>query len=129
MGTGPEVPESVVAKNCFDSMRSGIEEISDPEYQMRVWLDDLPDEKSSYLDASSDILDLGERYGLIASHLGDIGLNQRQWDRVMEFCGALQNFEESVLHPYDSAEVVRHPNWNSIVSQARALLAELPKTD
>ena len=125
----PEVPASQVAQNCFDQMRLAIEEISDPEYQARVWRGDPPDEKSSYRDASSEILELGERYDLIARHLGEIGLNQQQWDRVMEFSRALQNFESSVPHPYDDAEVMRHPNWNFIVKQARALLAGLPKPD
>lgn len=47
----------------------------------------------------------------------------------MEFSRALRAFEDSVLHPYDCAEVVKHPNWNSIVTHARAVLAVLPKLD
>jgi|GEM_PF-6967974 len=124
-----ELPESEVAKNCFSLLRWGIEQISDPEYQARVWLGDPPDEKSSYLDASAEILDQEQRNKLIGDHLAEIGLNEQQWARVMQFARTLEAFENSVDHPYDSAEVIRHPNWGSIVSQARAVLADLPNPD
>lgn len=129
MTFGADVPESEVAKNCFNQLRWAIEQISDPEYQARVWMGDLPDERSSYLDASAEILDQDERNDLIADHLCEIGLDPQRWARVIEFTRTLQSFEDSVPHPYDSAEVVRHPNWHLIVSQARTLLAELPKVD
>lgn len=120
--------EAQVAQNCFALMRSSIQEISDPEYQARVWLlGDIPGQQSSYLDASSEILDLGERCDLIASNLGSIGLDEQRWAHVMKFCRALQSFEDSVSDPSNDAEVIRHPGWNSIVTQARALLAELPE--
>lgn len=124
-----KVPEAELARNGFERVRSAIGEISDLEYQTRVWLGDLPDEISSYLDASAEILDQDERNEFIANHLNDIGLSRTQWARVMEFTRELQTFEDSVSHPYDDAEVVRHPNWNSIVRHARALLEELPRPD
>lgn len=123
----PKTPESQVAQNCFNLMLWGIRQIADPEYQTRVWLGNVPDERSSYLDASSEIIDLGERYDLIASHLAEIGLSQQQWARVIEFSRAVKTFEDSVDDPNDDSKVVSHPNWNSVVSQARALLADLPK--
>jgi hypothetical protein len=118
-----------VAKNCFDALRWGIQQIADPEYQTRVWLGDAPDEFSSFLDATAEIIDQDERMRLIASHLTEIGLTEQQWSHLIEFSRALKDFEDSVAHPYDDSEVVKHPNWNLIVNQARALLAELPKPD
>jgi hypothetical protein len=125
----PEITDSELAQNVYNLLRGGIEEIADPEYQARVWLGDLPDEKSCYLDASSEVLDQPERFELMASYLGDIGLDQRRWARVVEFARALQAFEDSVAHPYDDAEVMGHPSWSAIVDRARALLPELPKGD
>lgn len=121
--------ESEVARNCFNQLRWAIEQIANPEYQVRVWMGDDPDEKSSYLDASAEILDQDERFALIASHLAEVGLTLQQWSDVTEFSRTLQKFEDSVPHPYDSAEVLRQPGWKSIVSHARAVLARLPKRD
>lgn len=125
MTSGPKLPESEVAKNCFQLIRWAIKQIADPEYQARVWLGDPPDEASSYLDASAEIVDQDQRNELIASHLSEIGISQQQWTRVMEFSRALHAFEESVPDPTNDAAVMSHADWPSIVSQARAVLTEI----
>ena len=113
------------ARNWFRMLRLSIEEISDPTFQQRVWMGDLPEPISSYLEVSTTILE-DVPFDLIHGHLSELGITREQWADVKQFCSALRSFDALVPDPYDIGAVVGQPRWSSIVDRARALLAELP---
>ena len=121
--------EIEAARNWFSLFRQSVVEIADPEFQGRVWMRDIPDMRSSYVEVELTILE-DTPFELISSNLREIGLTEKEWSAALHFCDSLREFNESsVPDPYDVRAVITHPGWSALVSKARSLLALLPSPD
>lgn len=117
-----EISDLELSSNMLKSLCSVIKQISDPDYQRRVWLGNLPDLRSSYVDVYHTIAD-DINFDLIASVRDKLGISAEVWDLIMKFRAEFLEFDSRWSDMYADEAIIEDARWRNVVELAKAVLA------
>lgn len=104
-----------------------IEEISNSEFQDRVWVQGIGPECSSFDEAICGFFDDAQA-GYILEYPDKFGLTTEQANVLREFFIVLSSFSDKTPENTPAAEIVKDPRWQTIKEKAEQALIILRKS-
>lgn len=102
--------------------RAAIEEsltdISEADFQQRVWIEGRGPEVSSYVEVMCDFFDMCNPNGFMDEHWQEMGLSKRQFEALRAFERALDEYRPP-CGDYDTQAILDDPAWTKIRELAR----------
>ena len=96
-----------------------IAEISDKNFQERIWIKGIGPECSSFEEAICDFFDDGEP---ILKNYKEFGLTDKQYEEVIQLQNELQKYCDKTPEIVDNKEVLEDPEWAKIRKIAKEVL-------
>jgi hypothetical protein len=96
-----------------------IKDISDKEYQRRVWIEGKGPECDDLGDTADFFIDVG---GVVLKNYKDFDLTESQYLMLQSFWNEFKRFFFSHDRPYFPNEFIDSPEWTKITEMAKEVL-------
>ncbi len=96
-----------------------VAEISDEDFQERIWVKGLGPECSSFEEAICHFFDDGEP---ILKNYKEFKITDKQYEEVIQLCDELQKYCDKVPVVVNDQEVLEDPEWGKIIKIAKEVL-------
>lgn len=98
-----------------------LDELSDEEYQSRIWVRGEGPECSSFTEVVCGLFDDQRFDQYVRDIMDEANLDEKEWCSVTEFKDTLNSFVTRVEGISDDVQIINDPQWPMIVSQARMI--------
>ncbi len=103
-------------------IKEELQEISDKEFQERVWVNGQGSEMSSYIEVMNRLFD-DKRFNEFIDKAHLLGLNHELIKELSELSGQLENYNDKNK---SHAEIVKDIKWGEIRDKAKLVLQKMP---
>jgi hypothetical protein len=120
--------DSKLAESLWANVTSAISQVADREYQERIWLGDVADERSSFVEVY--YLIEGSDIDVIRAHREALRIANKEWELTLRFLVRFLTYYAEVNDVYAQEDIVKDPDWAVVVASARDVLdwqAEMDK--
>ena len=114
-----------LARTLLSNVRSVVSQVADLSYQKRVWLGDVPNERSSFVEIYYAIE--GADIDAIRSHRKGLGCTDQEWELILRFLVRFLMYYSETNDVYAQEEIILDPHWLTVVAAAKDALEAQPR--
>ena len=107
--------------NILNELLGVIYNISDVEYQERVWVKGLGPECSSFEETMCNFFDDYNAEEIVGNYK-DYGVAQKQFKILLKFYNMLRYYSDKTSEIVNNQEVLSDPEWHKIQKMAKKVL-------
>lgn len=116
-----ESDELELARKLLANLRSAISQVADREYQKRVWLGNLPDERSSFIEVYYLIVE--SDIDVVRANRAALDVSTTEWELMLRFLVRFLAYYSGVNDVYAQELILWDPEWAVVVRAAGDVLA------
>jgi len=116
-----ESDELELARKLLANLRSAISQVADREYQKRVWLGNLPDERSSFIEVYYLIVE--SDIDVVRANRAALDISTTEWELMLRFLVRFLAYYSGVNDVYAQELILWDPEWAVVVRAAGDVLA------